>query len=99
MRRSFSVVLMMLLSLSLTIGCASSADNPARMTDADIKAAVENNFTQWTDYDWSPIHVMVSNGVVTLHGTVETTAQRNAAESAAHAVRDVARVVNEIKVR
>lgn len=99
MRRSITVVLTMMFAVSMIAGCTSYGDNPARMTDADIKASVEQKFTEWSEYDWSPVYVTVSNGVVTLRGTVDTTAQRQTAESAAHSVKDVARIVNEINVR
>lgn len=90
-------IAMVALAVFATLACAT-ADGPP-MTDQDIQAAVVEEFRQTTDLDWTQVSVGVTNAVVTLSGTVNTTAQRLAAEQAAHRVRNVARVVNNITVR
>ena len=84
--------------LMLGAFACATADTPPR-TDQEIQAAVIEELRRTTDLDWSRISVGVSNAVVTLSGSVNTTAQRSAAEQAAHRVENVARVVNQITVQ
>jgi osmotically-inducible protein OsmY len=68
-------------------------------TDAQIQSDVI------TELKWEPrvqpneIGVIVKNGVVTLTGTVDSYTKRWAAEDAAHRVRGVKAVANDIEVR
>jgi osmotically-inducible protein OsmY len=68
-------------------------------TDAQIQSDVI------TELKWDPraqpneIGVIVKNGVVTLTGTVDSYTKRWAAEDAAHRVRGVKAVANDIEVR
>ena len=68
-------------------------------TDAQIQSDVT------TELKWEPrvqpneIGVIVKNGVVTLTGTVDSYTKRWAAEDAAHRVRGVKAVANDIEVR
>jgi osmotically-inducible protein OsmY len=68
-------------------------------TDAQIQSDVV------TELKWEPrvqpneIGVIVKNGVVTLTGTVDSYTKRWAAEDAAHRVRGVKAVANDIEVR
>ena len=72
---------------------------PGTRTDVDIQQDV------LAELKWEPrvkpneIGVMVKDGVVTLTGTVDSYAKRWAAEEAAHRVRGVKAVANEIEVR
>src|ERR1700724_4603904 len=68
-------------------------------TDAQIQTDV------LAEFKWEPrvvpneIGVMVKDGVVTLTGTVDSYTKRWAAEDAAHRVRGVKAVANDIEVR
>jgi osmotically-inducible protein OsmY len=74
-------------------------EEPAGRLDRDIQRDVV------AEIDWDPriqtseIGVTSRNGIVTLTGSVEAFGQRWAAEEAAHRVRGVRAVANEIDVR
>ena len=75
------------------------ADPTAARTDAEIQSDV------LAELKWEPrvqpneIGAVVKNGVVTLTGSVDSFAKKWAAEEAAHRVRGVKAVANDIEVR
>ena len=80
------------LLLSLELGCAKKPD------DAKISSDVQAKFSQDSGLSSKQLSVQAANGVVTLSGTVENDAQRNAASQQAAAVLGVKTVVNNLQV-
>ena len=77
-----------------------SGEGPARFVDSDtrIVEVLENRLTVDRELDASNIRVGCSEGVVTLDGSVTTTAGAQRAENLALAVQGVSRVVNNLIV-
>jgi osmotically-inducible protein OsmY len=77
-----------------------SGEGPARFVDSDtrIVEVLENRLTVDRDLDASNIQVACSEGVVSLGGTVTTSAGAQRAENLAIAVHGVTRVVNNLVV-
>lgn len=67
-------------------------------SDAEIQRDVQQELRWDSVVDESTIGVTVDRGVVTLNGTVGSLAARTAAQDAAHRVRDVLDVANDIRV-
>ena len=65
---------------------------------AEVKEAVQAAFRRAADSDARHVQVDVSGSHVTLHGNVESWAERDAAERAARATPGVASVTNRIEV-
>jgi osmotically-inducible protein OsmY len=70
-----------------------------KRTDSDIKQAVSNELRWDTRVDDADVGVSVTNGVVTLTGTVSSWGKRVAAQEAAHHVVGVLDVANDVQVR
>ena len=70
-----------------------------KMTDAEIQQSVLNELKWDTRVRETEVGVEVHGGVVTLSGIVHSWAKRIAAQEAAHRVRGVLDVANEIEVR
>lgn len=68
-------------------------------SDAQIETTVRNRLRRDPRIDEAAVHVAVKDGVVTLSGTVDRSAERNTAEEAAHQFPGVRGVVNELQVR
>lgn len=68
-------------------------------TDADIQEDVLAELDFDPRIEATDVGVRVQDGVVTLFGTVDTYAQRVAAEECAHRVRGVRAVANELEVK
>lgn len=71
----------------------------APLSDSQIHAEVLDELTWDIQVDETDVGVEVDNGVVTLTGTVESYAKKVAAQDAAHRVRGVLDVVNDVEVR
>jgi len=71
----------------------------AQRTDAEIQAEVIAELKWEPRVQASEIGVAVKNGIVTLTGWVDSYTKRWAAEEAAHRVRSVKAVANDIEVR
>lgn len=80
------------LLLSLELGCAKKPD------DAKITSDVQAKFSQDSGLSSKQLTVQAANGVVTLGGTVDNDAQRNAASQQAASVPGVKTVVNNLQV-
>ena len=78
--------------LSLGVGCAKKPD------DAQISSDVQNKFSQDSGLSSKHITVQASSGVVTLDGTVDNEAQRDAATRQAASVQGVKQVISNLQV-
>lgn len=78
--------------LSLGMGCAKKAD------DATITSDIQSRFSQDSGLSNKQLSVQASNGVVTLSGTVEDDAQREAASRQAASEPGVREVINNLQV-
>jgi osmotically-inducible protein OsmY len=67
-------------------------------TVADIEGRIEETLARQADLDASSIRVTVDDGVVRLHGTVSSLAERRLAQLAAESAAGVTKVVNDIGV-
>ena len=80
------------LLLSLELGCAKKPD------DAKVTSDVQAKFSQDSGLSSKQLSVQAANGVVTLSGTVDNDAQRNAASQQAASIPGVKTVVNNLQV-
>jgi hypothetical protein len=78
--------------LGLGMGCARKPD------DVKISSDIQSKFNQDSGLSGKQLKVQASNGVVTLAGTVENDAQRDAASRQAASVAGVKEVVNNLQV-
>lgn len=70
-----------------------------KKSDSEIKKQILRELKWDSRIDWAEIGVEVSQGIVTLQGTVNTYAKKLAAQDAAHRIAGVLDVANEIEVR
>lgn len=70
-----------------------------RRSDRDLKQRILRELKWDSRISWASINVEVSDGVVTLLGTVPSYAQKIAAQEAAHRVAGVLDVANDIEVK
>jgi hypothetical protein len=91
MKRTWFVAL--LLVLALEVGCAKKPN------DGAIAADIQNKFSQDSGLSSKQLTVQSSAGVVTIGGTVDTQAQRDAASRQAASVPGVKEVVNNLQIR
>jgi hypothetical protein len=83
------------LVLAIVLGLGSCARRP---DDARISSEIQGKFSQDSGLSSKQLTVQSSDGVVTLAGTVENDAQREAASRHAASVAGVKTVVNNLKV-
>lgn len=97
MKQSVSMIALAL-GLTLAVSCSNlNKVTPAPLDNKAIQAEVEKNVA--ADGLTGVVHVSdVHDGVVTLTGTVKSTADRQRAYDDAAKVNGVKRVVNELKV-
>ena len=69
-----------------------------RRSDRDLKQRIMRELKWDSRISWASINVEVTDGVVTLIGTVPTYVQKIAAQEAAHRVQGVLDVANDIEV-
>ena len=69
-----------------------------KKTDSDIKKQVMRELKWDSRIAWAEIGVQVSDGIVTLTGTVNSLAKKHAAQEAAHRIGGVLDVANEVVV-
>ncbi|HZQ93730.1 MAG TPA: BON domain-containing protein [Candidatus Sulfotelmatobacter sp.] len=86
----YSCVLGMILLLGL--GCARKLD------DAKMSSEIQSKFSQDSGLGSKQLSVQSNNGVVTLSGTVDNAAQREAAAQQAASIAGVKTVINNIQV-
>ena len=85
-------VFLLAVILSLGVGCARKPD------DARISSDVQSKFSQDSGLSSKQLAVQSSSGVVTLSGSVDNEAQRDAAARQAASVPGVKEVVNNLQV-
>jgi BON domain len=78
--------------LSTCIGCAKKLD------DAKMSSDIQSKFSQDSGLASKQLTVQANNGVVTLSGTVDNTAQRDAAGQQAASLPGVKTVINNLQV-
>jgi hypothetical protein len=88
----FAPVLVLAIALGLIVGCARKPD------DAKISSEIQSKFSQDSGLSTKQLTVHSNDGVVTLAGTVDNDAQREAASRQAASVSGVKTVVNNLKV-
>lgn len=86
----FSCVLAIILGLGL--GCSKKPD------DAKISSDVQSKFSQDSGLSTKQLNVQAADGVVTLSGTVDNDAQREAAGKQAASIAGVKTVINNLEV-
>jgi BON domain-containing protein len=89
--RSFSPFVLAAILL-LSVGCSKKPN------DAQVSSDVQNKFSQDSGLSDKQLTVQASNGVVTLAGTVDNEAQRDAAARQAASIPGVREVVNNLQV-
>src|ERR1700731_3566734 len=89
--RSFSPFILTVILL-VGVGCSKKPN------DAQVSTDVENKFSQDSGLSDKQLTVQTSNGVVTLAGTVNNDAQRDAAARQAASISGVREVVNNLQV-
>jgi hypothetical protein len=94
MKNAFLYVGLLVLGLALAIGagCARKTD------DAKISSDIQGKFNQDSGLSTKQLTVEAKDGVVTLGGTVDNAAQRDAASRQAASVAGVREVVNNLQV-
>ena len=85
-------VCLLAMILSMAAACARRPD------DTKISADIQNRFSQDSGLSGKQLTVQASNGVVTLAGSVDNDAQRDAASRQAASVPGVKEVVNNLQV-
>ena len=78
--------------LGVGLGCAKKPD------DAKVSSDIQSKFSQDSGLSTKQLTVQANNGVVTLSGTVDNDAQREAASRQAASVAGVKTVVNNLQV-
>jgi hypothetical protein len=91
MKKSYLLMVLVLI-LALGVGCAKKPD------DAQITSDVQNKFSQDSGLASKQLGVQAANGTVTLSGTVDNDAQREAAARQAAAAPGVKQVINNLQV-
>ena len=92
-RHSFSLYsCIVAASLILGVGCAKKLD------DAKMSSDIQNKFSQDSGLSSKQLTVQANDGVVTLSGTVDNQAQRDAAGQQAASVAGVKTVINNLQV-
>lgn len=84
--------LLLAMILGLTVSCAKKAD------DTKISSEIQDRFSQDSGLGSKQLSVKADSGVVTLSGTVDTDAQREAAGKQAASVAGVKTVINNLLV-
>ena len=91
MKKSYLLMVLVLI-LALGVGCAKKPD------DAQITSDVQNKFSQDSGLASKQLVVQAANGTVTLSGTVDNDAQREAAARQAASAPGVKEVINNLQV-
>jgi len=94
MKRNSPLISCLLFAVILgwTVGCAKKPD------DAKVSSEIQDRFSQDSGLGTKQLSVKADSGVVTLSGTVDTDAQREAAGKQAASVAGVKTVINNLQV-
>lgn len=87
---------LLVLVLGVAVGCNSA--QPKAKTDAEISNEVQSRFSQDSGLQGKNLSVQAANGVVTIAGTVDNQAQRDAAARQVASIDGVKTVVNNLEV-
>jgi len=87
---------LLVLVLGLAVGCNSA--QPKAKTDAEISSELQTRFNQDSGLQGKNLSVQAANGIVTIAGTVDNQAQRDAAARQAASIEGVKTVVNNLEV-
>jgi len=90
--KRISPLLLLAIILSLSVACAKKPD------DTKVSSQIQDKFSQDSGLGSKQLSVKAENGVVTLSGTVDTDAQREAAGKQAASVDGVKTVINNLEV-
>jgi len=91
-RKSPLIISILALILALAVGCVKKPD------DAKISSQIQDKFSQDSGLATKQLSVKAEEGVVTLSGTVDNDAQREAAGKQAASVAGVKTVINNLDV-
>src|SRR6266516_3597328 len=91
-RKSPLIVVSLAIILGLGLGCARKPD------DSNISSEIQDKFSQDSGLGTKQLAVKADGGVVTLSGTVDSDAQREAAGRQAATVSGVKTVINNLQV-
>jgi hypothetical protein len=89
---SFRSCVLLAIVLSFGVGCAKKLD------DAKMSSDIQSKFSQDSGLSSKQLSVQANDGVVTLSGNVDNTAQRDAAGRQAASVPGVKTVINNLQV-
>ncbi|HEX3821887.1 MAG TPA: BON domain-containing protein [Candidatus Sulfotelmatobacter sp.] len=92
MKRTHVGVFLLVVALILSVGCTKKAD------DAKVTAEIQSKFSQDSALGAKQLSVEADNGIVTLSGTVDNDAQREAAGKQAASVNGVKTVINNLQM-
>lgn len=87
-----------MLVMALSSGMTLAADQNTKMDDLWIKGALATTYTLNSQLNPFDIDTKVNNGVVTLHGKVESQVEKDLAEQLALGVDGVTKVDNQLEV-
>ena len=90
--RQFTHLSILGLILILQMGCAKKLD------DAKMSSDIQTKFSQDSGLAAKQLTVQANNGVVTLSGSVDNTAQRDAAGQQAASIPGVKTVINNLQI-
>ena len=90
--RQFAHLWILGMILVLEVGCAKKLD------DAKMSSEIQSKFSQDSGLAAKQLTVQANNGVVTLSGTVDNTAQRDAAGQQAASIPGVKTVINNLQI-
>ena len=101
MRLGVRTIALMLVLLSLAVGCRSMTGKSAgtNVDDATITASVKSKLVADRAANLTRVDVDTNNGTVYLNGTVESAEQKSRAEQLAWQAQGVRSVVNNLQVQ
>ena len=93
------VSLYLVLALASTLAVLAGCSHTAARTDAQVASEVQDKIYRDAAVQSRDISVQAANGIVTLNGTVNSDAERNAASNDAGAIDGVKTVINNLQVQ
>ena len=92
--RLIYLTILLLIVIGIGLGCNQSKAKP----DAQITSDIQSKYSQDSGLQGKPLNIQAANGVITLDGTVDNAAQRDAAGRLAASVDGVKTVVNNLQI-
>jgi len=84
--------------LTVIMGLAAGCNQAKPKPDAQITSEIQSKYSQDSGLAGKPLNIQAANGVVTIDGTVDSTAQRDAAARLAGSIDGVKTVINNLQV-